>query len=393
MRSGLEVVRESEATAGFAAGQIMPRAGWPDGRLMVLPRQFTLPGMAVLAKAPDGGAGLVTLPAGAGRVTACDLLSLREPYYRNVDAYYAFTPVSAALGNPAGLGQYYPRRLTYEGVVEEMRRLASAYPAISIEDEGEASGGYRLWSLNLGMPGKPLYFLYAAAHGSEWEPGYGLITFARRVAEGRLRDVIDLKQVRVKIIPVLNPWGYDNRRRQNANGVDLNRQGDYRWEQFKGRDSNGDGVWGPGDYDWKGAAPFVEPEARAYRRIVSDPDMLCILDFHGNTSVKSNKFGIMPVTAHPDNETMVMDMQRIANLRLRGRHLLRQDDEEVVSQYVLDSFKSNSGIPGLMNNGASGRYGILIEMTCGYGESYGTVLQTDFVCEMCRALFLACACL
>ncbi len=82
-------------------------------------------------------------------------------------------------------------------------------------------------------------------------------------------------------------------------------------------------------------------------------------------------------------------MQRIANLRLRGRHLLRQNDEKEPSQYLLDFLIPNSGIPGLMNNGAAGRFGFLIEMTCGYGESYGTVLQTDFVCEMCRALFIA----
>ncbi|HPO37297.1 MAG TPA: hypothetical protein PL176_04775, partial [Kiritimatiellia bacterium] len=53
-------------------------------------------------------------------------------------------------------------------------------------------GGYRLWSLNLGTPGCPLYFLYAAAHGAEWEPGYGLMTFARHVSEGRLSGVVDL---------------------------------------------------------------------------------------------------------------------------------------------------------------------------------------------------------
>jgi hypothetical protein len=389
MQAGLKVVREDDATAGFATGQVIPRMGWTDGKLLVLPQDFSAEGLEVLAEGPSGEPGLVKQTIGKGRITACDLLSLREPFYRNVDAYHAFTPVSGALGNPASFGQYYPKKMPYDGVVAEMRRLAEKYPAISIEDEGEASGGYRLWSLNLGTPGKSFYFLYSSAHGSEWEPGYGLMTFARHIAEGRMRDAVDLSAVRIKIIPLINPSGYDKRQRQNANGVDLNRQGDYRWERYKGRDSNNDGAYGPFDYDWKGAAPFTEPEAVAYKRIISDPTLHCILDFHGNTSVKANKFGILPVTAHPDNEDRALAMQRIANLRLRGRHLLRQNDEKEPSQYLLDFLIPNSGIPGLMNNGAAGRFGFLIEMTCGYGESYGTVLQTDFVCEMCRALFIA----
>ena len=389
MAAGLRVVRTSDATAGFEVGQIMPRAGWPDGKLFVLPAAFTLPGLEVLAVTPNGLPGLVRLVVGKGAVTACDLLSLREPHCRNVDAYYAFTPVSGALGNPVRFGQYYPRRLNYDGVVAEMRRLAEAYPAIRIEEEGAASDNHRLWSLNLGKPGAPLYFLYAAAHGSEWEPGYGLMTFARLLAEGKLQDAVDLQQVQIKIIPLLNPSGYERMRRQNAQGVDLNRQGDYQWERFTGRDSSKDGQYGPNDYDWKGTAPFSEPEAQVYRKIAQRPDLYCMLDYHGNSGAKDNKIGILPVTAHPDNEMRALDLQRIANGRLRGRHLLRQADEEVASQYLLDRIFSDSARPVLQNTSARDKFGLLIELTAGYGNSYGTVLQTDVTCELCRALFLA----
>jgi len=46
-------------------------------------------------------------------------------------------------------------------------------------------------------------------------------------------------------------------------------------------------------------------------------------------------------------------------------------------------------MPYLMNTSARDRFGLLIELTAGYGESYGTVLQTDVTCELCRALFIA----
>ena len=86
---------------------------------------------------------------------------------------------------------------------------------------------------------------------------------------------------------------------------------------------------------------------------------------------------------------MAFDVQRIANERLRGRHLLRQNDEEAVSPYLLDRVSMGGGTPFLMNTSACGKFGLLIELTAGYGESYGTVLQTDVTCELCRALFVA----
>ena len=38
---------------------------------------------------------------------------------------------------------------------------------------------------------------------------------------------------------------------------------------------------------------------------------------------------------------------------------------------------------------ARDRYGLLIELTANYPSTYGTVLQTDVTCELCRALFVA----
>ena len=242
MAAGLRVVKASEATAGFEVGQIMPRASHPECELLVLPKGFSKPRLEVLAVAPNGAAGLVRMPVGRGAVVAADVLSLREPYCRNIDAYYKYTPITSALTNRVQFGEYYPRKLPYAEFVELAKETAAGYPSIRFQDEGPASGDYRIFSLNLGRPGAPLYFLYAAAHGSEWEPGYGLLTFAKRVAEGRMSDAIDLDKVEIKMVPLLNPSGYDQRRRHNAQGVDLNRQGDHHWEEFTGRDSNEDGT-------------------------------------------------------------------------------------------------------------------------------------------------------
>jgi len=390
MAAGLRLAKESKSAAGFTVGQTMPRAGYPSGELLLLPKGFAKPGLEVLAVGPDERPGLVRMPVGKGAVVAADVLSLREPFHSHVDAYYKYAPIANTLTNPVKLGEYYPKQLSYAEFVDRAKKLAASHPAIRFQDEGPASRDYRIFSLNLGTPGKPLYFMYAAAHGSEWEPGYGLMTFAKRIAEGRLDDVIDLKKVNIKIVPYINPWGYDNRRRQNARGVDLNRQGDHRWAEFKGRDSTEDGVWAAGDYDWKGSGPFTEPETQTYKAILDRAkNLYCVLDYHGNSTVTSNKIGILPVTGAPDNELRAIDLQYVANQRLRGRHLLRQNKEETVSQYLLERVFLGGNAPYLMNSSMRDRHGLLIELTAGYGQTYGTVLQTDVTCELCRSLLIA----
>lgn len=388
-RGGAGLSLAPRPTAGFRPGQIMPRASFPDGNLWVLPKELNRPDLDILAVAPDGEPGIVQLRIAKGYVAATDVLSLREPYCRNIDAYYKYTPITNTLTNPVRFGCYFPRKFTYAEFVEQMKALAESSAGIRFEEEGPASDGQPICSLNLGRSGKPLYFLYAAAHGSEWEPGYGLLCFAQQLAQGRFSDVVDLEEVEVKIVPLLNPSGYDARRRQNDNGVDLNRQGDYEWERFQGRDSNEDGTWAPFDYDWKGNAPLTEPEAQVYRSIADRKNLYCVLDFHGNMSASSNKVGILSATARSDNGIRATRLQQIANARLRGRHLLRQNPEESCKQYLLERVQQGGRTPFLMNTSAKDRYGLLIELTAGYPSSYGTVLQTDVTCELCRALFEA----
>jgi len=318
------------------------------------------------------------------------VLSLDEPHWRKVGAYYKYLPVTSSTINPVRFGEYYDRKLTYAEIVEHVKQIAAQYPQITLKEEGPSTGDLPIYSLNMGKPGAPLYFIYAAAHGTEWEPAYGVMTFAKRVAEGRMTDVVDLDKVAIKIVPIFNPWGYDNRRRQNANGVDLNRQGDHRWAEYKGRDSNKDGKYAPKDYDFKGAGPFSQPESKTYKAIIDAAENLyCVLDYHGNATATSNKVSILAATAHEDNEERGYEMQRIVNSRLVGRHLLWQNAEDKPSQYIIRHTVISSGSPFLMNTSARGRFGTLVEITAGYRSTYGTVLQTDVVCEVCRGLFVA----
>jgi protein MpaA len=60
------------------------------------------------------------------------------------------------------------------------------------------------------------------------------------------------------VVPDLNPDGVALHTRQNADGVDLNRNFSYRWMS-----------WGrPGDFDYPGPRPLSEPETRFARRLI-----------------------------------------------------------------------------------------------------------------------------
>ncbi|MHB0874703.1 MAG: hypothetical protein ACYC5O_01535 [Anaerolineae bacterium] len=74
-------------------------------------------------------------------------------------------------------GKRYPERLSYDRFVGEMRALATRYPHLRLQEEGEASDGRMMYSLNLGDASKPTVYLGAVLHGWEWENAFGLLRF------------------------------------------------------------------------------------------------------------------------------------------------------------------------------------------------------------------------
>lgn len=60
------------------------------------------------------------------------------------------------------------------------------------------------------------------------------------------------------LVPNLNPDGYAAHTRQNAHGVDLNRNFGAMWERIGHR----------GSLQWSGPRPFSEPETRIARRLI-----------------------------------------------------------------------------------------------------------------------------
>ena len=72
------------------------------------------------------------------------------------------------------------------------------------------------------------------------------------------------KNVRIVMVPIVNPWGFANNERENVNNVDLNRNFDYYWENGSGKSPSGK--------NYKGSKVFSEQESRNMKTLVESLD-------------------------------------------------------------------------------------------------------------------------
>lgn len=381
-------IRERHGAArGFEPGDVIPWGYRKEGQWAQTVLIGKMPGR-IVGESLSGGTLLMAEDIGKGSLLATDLLSLPEPIYNQPGSFNKYLFAANFIGSGARHGRHFDRRLSYTEFVGEMRKLAAGTPGVRIEDEGPAHGDTRVFSLNIGDAQKPAFLIYAATHGSEWEPAYGLLTLARLLASNGGGAIYDKDRYRVKLIPILNPTGYDANTRKNASAVDLNRNGGEWWDAFRGRDSDKDGVAGPGDNDWKGAGPFSENEARTLRDVCARTPLRAALDFHGNAGGRgNNRLVILPLTGRDDNEERVDAAVRAFNEAIRDRFIFQEANRPGVQQYEIEAMQFDSERPTLIHTVCKNGYGFLCEVPAGYRGTYGLVIQTEIVIETCLAFF------
>jgi protein MpaA len=123
---------------------------------------------------------------------------------------------------------------------------------------GHSVQGRPIVAWHLGEPGQPKVVLISVMHGNEPAP--------RRILTN-LRDGAPVHDLNLWVVPVYNPDGFAHDTRQNAHGVDPNRNYPYRW------------IRQTGHYD-SGPKPASEPETRAMMGFLSDVRPAYILSFH-----------------------------------------------------------------------------------------------------------------
>lgn len=379
--------REGDLTRGFAVGDTTPWFGkvshaptndnnpnqYFQRQIFGLEESDTLSLMGL--STINAGAVLIEEQVGQGRIMALDFLSPMEPYYDSWGSTNKYLFLGNFIGGTVRYGKQYPRKLPYDELRQEMQQLALRHPRLSYGEEGTGSDGRPLASLSIGHPDRPAFLFSNGIHGWEWEAGYGLLHLMELLAGDTPPEGLAPDDFYLKVIPQLNPFGYDHDFRQNANGVDLNRNFPCGWESYEG----GDDVYQPWDFDYKGPAPASEPETQIVIRLMEEIKPVVLLDFH---------------TAHfifcktgAGDQTLQDAIHEEVKARWQDRYLLQRPYSTEYQQANMEPSATYGEVPHLVCEGA--RRGIpasvLIEMSGNRTRSQALVMNTDLTIEICLA--------
>lgn len=387
-------IRElSEVTQGFAVGDEVLWFGKVSGATYndCNPNQYYQrqvmglegrPGVSVLGVSTlNGGAVLVEERVGRGRIVAMDLLSLKEPFYDSWGSTNKYLFLGNAIGRSVRYGKHYPRKLPYNDLLEHMRELAARLPALTFAEEGPASDGRPLGSLTVGNPDAPAFLFTNGIHGWEWEAGYGLLHLAELLASDPPPEGLSRDTFHVKVIPQLNPYGYDHDVRHNANGVDLNRNFDCGWAGYVG----GDDVYQPWDFDYKGPYPASEPETQIAMRVIREMRPVCLLDFH-----TAHYIFCKP---HRGDRRLMNSIHAEVKRRLKDRYLLQRPYSTEYCQANMDrEVDWLQPTPHFIHWAAEAGVSaaVLIEMSGNRNLTQALVMNTDTTIEICLAAMKQC---
>ncbi len=161
---------------------------------------------------------------------------------------------------------------TYSEFVQDFVNLAQSYPSITrLDTIGFSVQGRAILALkvsdnvNVKEP-EPEVRIVGVHHGNEWISAEVPILFAHYLVEnyGSDPDVTEMVNEReIWIIPIFNPDGHVAQTRYNANGIDLNRDYGYMWEN-----------WG------SSPNPYSQPETQAMFEFSQKHNFTLSLSYH-----------------------------------------------------------------------------------------------------------------
>lgn len=132
----------------------------------------------------------------------------------------------------------------------------------------------------------------AGTHGNEYTASFALARFIYHLVNDWKKYpqlTYIRKNVRLIVHPINNPHSFANNKRQNANGVDLNRNMAYLWDYITGASFQVGGTY------YKGTAPFSEKESQYLRdSFVLYSDALSYVDFHTINTIQAEHIVFTP---------------------------------------------------------------------------------------------------
>ncbi|HKS46626.1 MAG TPA: M14 family metallopeptidase [Amycolatopsis sp.] len=213
-------------------------------------------------------------------------------------------PAASAAANdfPSGYQGYH----TYAEVTAELQKAVANHPDIAkLSSVGKSYEGRNLNLLTIGSgTGKPEVLFTCNQHAREHLTTEMCLHIVQRFTDGyatdsKIKNMVDTHTIYV--VPNVNPDGseYDisggrfhNWRKtrkpvpgSTAIGTDPNRNWDYQWGCCDGSSTN------PSAQDYRGTAPFSEPETRALADFINAHQVKAHIDFHTYSELVLWPFG------------------------------------------------------------------------------------------------------
>jgi len=388
----IRIEAENDVTRGYAKGDTLWWYGTvssaPDMLYanQMLQRQILditeSPTRQVLATSTvNGGAVIIAENVGAGRVFAMDLMSPIRPFYNSYGSTNKYLFLGNVIGQSVRHGKHYPKRLPYDEFVKTMHQLCNQHDVLRLVREGPCSDGRDMWSFEIGSPETPTIYIGAAVHGWEWENAYGLLRFAELISAQPTLDGIDTSPFHFRIMPVQNPYGFDQFTRQNAHGVDLNRNFDCVWKELPVVQD----VAVPWDYNHKGTRPASEPETQIIQGIFDKHQPVSVVDFHTADYIM--------LRAHRGDTALMDAIHGEIKTRLKDRFLTQKPYGGAYQQVNMERTQAAPPNPYLIcyaaEHGTPASF--LIEMSGNRDDIHALVMNTDTVVEICLATVKQCA--
>jgi hypothetical protein len=391
LRPALRIEVEDPITRGYAKGD---EVGWygmvssaPDQMYanQMLQRQILdvaeSAEIRILATSTiNGGAVMIHERIGKGEMLALDLLSPLRPFHNSYGSTNKYLFVGNLIGRSVRYGKQYPKRLSYDEFVQAMHETAATYPQLRLEAEGPCSDGRQLWSFGLGDESKPTMYFGAAVHGWEWENAFGLLRLVEVLCENPMLEGMNTADLHFKIMPIQNPAGYDAFTRQDARGVDLNRNFDVAWEDLPVPQD----VVVPWDYNYKGPRAASEPETQAIQGIIDRHRPVCVIDYH-----TADYIMLLP---HKGDDALIESIRTNIRARLKDRYVTQKPYNGAYQQVNMDAVAERTLAPYLISYAAERGTpaSFLIEMSGNRDDVHALVMNTDSVVEICLAATQEC---
>lgn len=182
------------------------------------------------------------------------------------------------------------RASTIEDIYEEYDELLNIYGNImskrllgyGSDENGNEDESLPIYEYTINNPHKaernlpdysPTILLVTGLHGSEKSPPWSTVQFFKQLLnDWQENDTLSSikNNVQFKVIPVLNPGGYNDNTRRNRRGVDLNRNFLYRWDESTASSED------------KGEYPYSELETKIARDWIAENrgNKTIYIDFH-----------------------------------------------------------------------------------------------------------------